>query len=326
MSKAIRTEPKNRRITWLQVKKFLMGTAQNSGFIFQAVRYIMLTTIAFVFMYPLLYMLSRSMMSSNDLMDATTRWLPTSLQVKNYQHAVVVMDYWNSLKKTLMLCGIPSLLQVIISCVVGYGFACYQFPLKKWWLGVLLLNYLLPASTTAVPNYMLFMDLGIVDGSLKPFLLTSVLGQGINSTLCILIFYSFHRQVPRVLLEAAEIDGAGPWRTFFSVALPRALAGIVVVTLFSFVWYWNETYLINTYLGYGHNRHKGMTTLIIELNNFDQAYNESVYSTSSSSGDKLNDAYRMAGTAMTMLPLLLLYLVLQRQFVESIDNAGITGE
>ena len=326
MTKRPEDASKNPRISWLKVRKTLMGTAQKSGLIFVVLRYLMLSAIAFVFMYPLLYMLSRSLMTANDLMDATTRWLPSTLNWENYEHALQVMAYWHSLGKTLMLCGIPALLQVIVSCLVGYGFACYQFPLKKWWLGAMLLSYLLPASTTAVPNYMLFMDMGIVDGTLKPFLLTSALGQGINSTLCILIFFSFHRQVPRVLLEAAEIDGAGPWRTFFSVALPMAAAGLVVVTLFSFVWYWNETYLINTYLGYGHNRSKGMTTLIIELSQFDKHYGESAYATSSSSGDKLNDAYRMAGTAITILPLLLLYLVLQRQFVESIDNAGITGE
>ena len=326
MSRELGKDCDRRKISWLQIKKFLMGTAQKDGFIYQAVRYIMLTTIAFVFMYPLLYMLSRSLMSVNDLMDATTRWLPSSLYWKNYQHAINVMAYWHSLKKTLILCGIPTLLQVVVSCTVGYGFACYQFPLKKWWLGVMLLSYLLPASTTAVPNYILFMNLKIIDGTIKPFLLTAALGQGINSALCILIFFSFHRQVPRVLLEAAEIDGAGPWRTFFSIALPMAAAGVVVVTLFSFVWYWNETYLINTYLGYGNNRNKGLTTLVIELGRFDKSYGESVYSTTSSSSDKLNDAYRMAGTTLTILPMLLLYLVMQRQFVESIDNAGITGE
>lgn len=319
-------QTKRARPTKEQVRKFFLGSGEKGGFISKAFRYYLLTVVAFVFMYPIIYMITRSFMSSSDLIDTTTKWLPSALSLKNYQHAWVVLNYPKTLGKTLLLTGTSTLLQVVVCCTVGYGFARYEFPLKKLWIGVLLLSYLLPTQTTAVPNYILFKNLNLIDGTIKPFIVTAALGQGVYSALCILVFYNFHRQVPRSLIEAAEIDGANHFRTYVSIAIPMALAGIVVVTLFSFVWYWNETYLVNTYLGYGGTQNGGLTTLMIELARFDQLYGQSSYGSTPNSPDKINDAYRMAGTMLSILPLLIMYGFMQKKFVLSIDSAGITGE
>ena len=311
-----------------KLKKRMLGSADRRGLLMTVVVYVLLITIAFIFMYPVLYMFSRSLMTRNDLLDASAKWLPSQLTAKNYQDAILTLDYWNSLWKNLVLALLPTICQVFVCSMVGYGFARYKFPLKNFWMAVLLLAFLLPPQVTSLPNYLNFSRLKLADGTVKPFLITAILGQGFKSVLCVLIFYNFHRQTPQSLVEAAEIDGAGHFKAYWRIALPLCTAAIVVVTLFSFVWYWNETTLVREYLGYGHTRAKGLTTLMIELQKFEDSYNTTFDARASSvtSTNKINDAIRMAGTMLSIAPLLILYFVLQKQFVESVDRAGITGE
>ena len=309
-------------------RALMLGNAEKRGFIGSFVVYLLLIVISFIFLYPVLYMFSRSLMSRNDLLDSSAMWIPSSVTLYNYQSAMLTMDYWNSLLKNLYLAAVPTLAQVLICSAAGYGFARYNFPLKRFWMVLLILAFLLPSQTIALPNYLVFQNLKMIDGTIKPFLVTALLGQGFKSTLCILIFYNFHKQVPQSIIEAAEIDGAGHIRSYFRIAMPLAGAAIVVVTLFSFVWYWNETYMVRYYLGYGSTRATGLTTLMLELNAFEDSYANTytTWASSVTSTDRINDAIRMAGTMLAIAPLLLLYFVLQKQFVESVDKAGITGE
>ena len=311
-----------------KLKKIFLGSNEKRGIVMGIVVYTLLITIAFIYLYPVLYMFSQSLMGSSDLLDSSAKWIPSEIVGQNYSDAIATLDYWNSLWKNVQIAVLPTILQVFVCSMVGYGFARYKFPGKKIWMGILILSFLLPSQTIDMPNYLLFQDLKMMDGTLKPFLLLAALGQGFKSVLCILIFYNFHRQVPQSLIEAAEIDGAGHIKAYFRIAIPLSTAAIVCVTLFSLVWYWNETYLGRTYLGYGHTRAEGLTTLMIELQKFEDSYNVTFDARASSvtSTNKLNDAIKMAGTMLTIAPLLLLYLVLQKQFVESVDRAGITGE
>ena len=309
-------------------KKVFFGSNEKRGVVMSIVVYVLLITIAFIYLYPVLYMFSRSLMSSKDLLDSSAKWIPSSITGQNYRDAIATLDYWNSLWKNVQIAVIPTILQVFVCSMVGYGFARYKFPGKTLWMGILILSFLLPSQTIDMPNYLLFQNLKMMDGSLKPFIFLAAVGQGFKSTLCILIFFNFHRQVPQSLIEAAEIDGADHFKAYFQIAIPLSMAAIVCVTLFSLVWYWNETYLVRTYLGYGHTRAKGLTTLMIELQKFEDSYNVTFDARASTvtSTNKLNDAIKMAGTMLSIAPLLLLYLVLQKQFVESVDRAGITGE
>jgi len=335
----IRNIPKDARKDYY--KKVFLGSNDRRGVIMTFVVYLLLITIAFIYLYPVLYMFSRSLMDKKDLLDASAKWIPSSITLSNYTSAIATMDYWNSLLKNLAIALVSTLCQVFVCSWVGYGFARYNFPGKYLWMGILILSFLLPPQTTAVPNFLLFnadiplffrnvlgMEVSIIDGTLKPFILTSILGQGLKSCLCILIFFNFHRQVPQSLIEASEIDGAGHIKAYFQIAIPLSMAAIVVVTLFSFVWYWNEVDIVRTYLGSSNDRNKGLTTLMLELNKFEDSYN-AVYAThaqSTTSTNKLNDAIKMAGTMLSIAPLMVMYFFLQKQFVESVDKAGITGE
>ena len=311
-----------KKFTKEKLHKLIFGTRERQGLGQQIAVYGLLIIIGFIFIYPILYMISTSFMDRNDLLDSSVKWLPSSFYFQNYIDAAKSMDFWKTLGKGIIIAGLPTLFNVLTGMIVGYGFARYEFKLKKLFIGILLFSYILPDQVTMIPTYVLYNDMGIL-GTIWTFVLPALFGNGINSAIFILIFYSFFKQVPKVLMEAAYIDGAGHFKAFFKIAIPSAVPAIITVFLFSFVWYWNESYLTEMYVQ-GLATKSNWTNLVIQLKNFD-----SNFSTRATTGDmatSLNESVRMAATSLSILPLFLMYLVLQRQFIESIDRTGITGE
>ena len=306
-----------------KVRRFLMGTKDRKGFLPQLMIYLLLICIGFIYLYPMMHMISSSFMSLDDLLDSSIKWLPSSLNFSNYQQAAKSMDFWRALGQSVIIAGIPTLCNLVSCAIIGYGLARFQFPGKAVCLGIIVLTYVLPSQITMIPTYSLYNDLGIL-GTLWAFILPACLGMGINAPIFILIFWQFFRQIPKVLIEAAKIDGAGQFKAFMRVALPSAKPAFITVALFSFVWYWNESYLTDLYVQ-GVMTDSGWTTLVLQLNDF--ATNYSQYQQTATSGaTSLNESISMAGTMLSILPLLIMYFVLQRHFVESIDRTGITGE
>ena len=310
---------------FVKLRKMVLGTNEKNGLLVNTVTYGLLVAIGFIYIYPVLYMLATSLMGPSDLLDSSTRWIPSALYVKNYTDAFQTMDYAASLVKNLSIAFFPTICQLLVTSMAGYAFARYNFPLKRIWLGVLIFILVIPPQITMIPTYIMYSNFKLI-GNIGAFIVPALLGQGFKSAIFILIFFNFHRQVPPSLIEAAEIDGAGHFRTFFRIAVPLSVPAMIVTVLFSFVWYWNETYLVNLLLGFNNSRENGaLTTLLLELQRFQSSY-EAIYSGWELSPNRLNEALRMAGTMLAIAPLMALYAVLQRQFVESVDKSGITGE
>ncbi len=300
-----------------------MGTKDRKGFLPQLLIYMLLICIGFIYLYPILHMVSSSFMSLDDLLDSSIKWIPSSFNLSNYAQAAQSMDFWKSLLQSILIAGIPTLCNLVSCAIIGYGLARFNFPGKALCLGVIILTFVLPSQITMIPTYSLYNDMGIL-GTLWAFILPACLGSGINAPIFILIFWQFFRQIPKVLIEAAKIDGAGQFKAFIRVALPSAKPAFITVALFSFVWYWNESYLTDLYVQ-GVMTNSGWTTLVLQLQDF--ATNYSQYQQTAVTGaTSLNESISMAGTMLSILPLLLMYFVLQRHFVESIDRTGITGE
>ncbi|MDR2751727.1 MAG: carbohydrate ABC transporter permease [Clostridiales bacterium] len=307
------------------MKKLLFGTRDKSGLLASFATYTLLISIGFIYVYPVLYMLATSFMNPSDLLDSSTKWIPSTLHIKNYADAIATMDYIPSLLKNIHIALWPTLCQLVVTSMAGYAFARYEFPLKKLWLAILIFIIVIPPQITMIPTYIIYSSLKLT-GNIQAFIVPALLGQGFRSSIFILIFFNFHKQIPQALIDAAEIDGAGHIRSFFRIAVPLSLPAIVVAAIFSFVWYWNETYLVNLYLGFNNSRaNGGLTTLLLELQRFQSSY-ESIYSGWELSPNRLNEALRMAGTMLAIAPVMALYAVLQKQFVESVDRSGITGE
>lgn len=306
-----------------KVRKFLMGSKDKEGFLKVFFIYALLICIGFIYLYPIIYMVSSSFMTLDDLLDSSINWIPSTLNLDNYIQAAKSMDFWTSLLQSIVIAGVPTLCNVASCALVGYGLARFEFPGKKIVLGIIIFSFVLPSQITMIPTYVLYSDMNIL-GTLWAFILPSILAVGINGPIYILIFYQFFRQVPKVLIEAAQIDGAGYLKSFLKISLPSATPALITVSLFSFVWYWNEAYLTEMYV-HGVMQESGLTTLVIQLDKFAANYSEYAQ-TSGNVATNLNESISMAGTMLSILPLLLMYFVLQRYFVESIDRTGITGE
>lgn len=306
-----------------KVRKFFMGSKEKQGFLKVFCIYALLICIGFIYLNPILQMLSKSFMNLDDLLDSSINWIPSKFILSNYAQAAKSMDFWASLGKSVILAGVPTLCNLISCAIIGYGLARFEFPFKKVVLAVIVFTFILPSQVTMIPTYALYSQIGIL-GTILPFVVPPLLGMGINAPIFILIFWQFFRQVPKVLIEAAQIDGAGYFKSFFRISLPSATPAFITVGLFSFVWYWNESYLTEMYVS-GVMTKSGWTSLVIQLDNFASNYNS--YATTAASGaTSINEAINMSGTMLSILPLLLMYFVLQRYFVESIDKTGITGE
>lgn len=308
---------------WLKAKKKLMGTNDKRGFLIQGIVYLLLITIGFIYLYPLIYMLSTSFKSLNDLLDTSIKWLPSGFYTDNYKQAFSVMNIKESLLGSIVVSLVPTFFQVISTGLVGYGFARFDFPFKKLLMFLMIFSFIVPPQILMMPTYVLYNDLNLL-GSLNAFVVPAMLGQGLKSTIFVLIFYQFFRQTPVSLYEAAEVDGASEWTSFFKIGIPMAVPAIIIVFLFSFVWYWNETYLVNLYLGNGNSGHR-WTTMLTQLQQFKTNY-EQLYPVTEAGSNKLNEGVTMAGTMITLIPLLITYFCLQNYFVESVDRSGITGE
>lgn len=311
------------RINRDKVKKFFMGTREKNGFIKLLVIYGLLICIGFIYLYPILYMISASFMNLDDLLDSSIRWIPSSVNLSNYRQAGISMNYWTSLLQSFLIAGLPTLCTLASCALTGYGLARYKFRGRGVIIGLIILTFVLPRQITMIPTYSMYANLGILN-SVWAFVIPSLVAQGLNAPIFIMIFWQFFRTVPQALVEAAKIDGAGHFKSFFSISLPSAGPAFITVALFSFVWYWNEFYLTQLYV-HGVLVEGGLTTLIIQLQNFNTNY--SAYAQTAASGaTNLNESIKMAGTLIAVLPLMILYFVLQRHFVESIDRTGITGE
>ncbi len=278
--------------------------------------YIILIGMGFVYLYPILYMVVNSFLSASDLTDPSVTWVPTELCLSNFQTAFETLDFASSFAMSMVMSLIPAILQTAVTAVVAYGIARFQIPGKKLILVLVLVTFLLPSQVMLVPRYVLFDNYHLTDTVWAQFL-PAILGQGLNSAIFIFVYYSYFASYPLVLDEAAQIDGAGKWKIFTRISMPMAKGATILSMLFSFVFYWNETYQSNTLWG------GKIQTLPLKLQSFTLQY-EAIYG--EEAAGSISESVSLAGTLLSILPLLVLYLIFQRQFVESIESTGITGE
>jgi multiple sugar transport system permease protein len=283
--------------------------------------YGVLLSLSFVFLFPMMYMFSQSFMTAGDVTDATVQWVPRTLSLEHYVYAYEHLRYVKAFVSSSVISLVPALIQVFSCAIVGYGFARYRFPGYKLCLALVLFTFLVPPQTIVVPLYMFFSDLGWIN-SYYPFIVPAIFGHGLRGALFVLIFVQFFKKLPFQLEEAARIDGAGAFRTFWMIMFPLSKPAVIVVFLFSLVWHWNDVFQPNLYL---------LTPDYYNLSQFlaimngegekDLALTQAVMAQAPTNFNRM-----MAGALMMLLPILLLYLFTQRYFVESVERTGIAGD
>ena len=315
-----------------KVKKVILGKNFSDGLLAKIFIYVILGVMSFAFLYPFVHMLLKSLQTPEDVLNPAVGLLPTKLYGGNMSKALQVLSlipYRNkagelqlgSLLTSIIYSGVPTILQVISCALVGYGLAKFKFPGKKVVFACVVLSFIIPPQILMIPTFVLYRKLDLL-GNISTFAVPAALAQGLKSTIFIMLYFQFFSLLPKELDEAAEIDGAGKLKIFIRVAIPLTIPMFIVAFIFSFVWYWNETYLTALYM-------PGVNTLPIQLNNFENTFKEMFNQGNNSSGgiqNSINDAIFMAGTLISLVPLLLMYFLLQKQFVEGIDKAGLTGQ
>lgn len=287
--------------------------------------YFVLICISFVYMQPILKMISMTFMSTKDVIDPSVEWLPKSFSMNNLVVAGTVMDLKTTLVNSIWFSALLAVAQTLVSALTGFALSRYNFKFKKLWLVMIVLAFIIPIPLLMIPRLMMFISaqsaLGIsLIGTPIPQIVMALFGQGVNSTILILIFYNFFNLIPYSLDEAAMIDGASPRQVFVQIAMKLSASTVLVVFLFSFVWNWNETYVTGTLV------RNSIELLPAKLNMFDSAFQTYASAGRGSAQFRINEAYKMSATLISITPLLILYAFVQKRFIQGIENTGITGE
>lgn len=317
----------------LKIKNKIAGLL--GSVLFKGLMYVFLIASAFVILYPVLYMLSMAFRPAEDMSNPNVVWIPTSLTLSNIKGIWEYVKYPELLKNTLLLCGVSTLFQGTVCCLVGYGFARFKFRFKGIAMAILLLTVILPPQATSISNYLLMTDfdpLGLVSlvnlisgqdmrinlyDTVGAFWLPAVTGMGIRSGIFIIIYRQFFRNLPSDLEDAACIDGCGPFRTFFRIMLPLCVPAVIIVFLFSLVWYWNDTFYATSYFDTLKTVSVKLSELKADITRFLPDLNgQDPYASL---------VWLQAGVAISITPMLCLYLVCQNFFVESVERAGLVG-
>jgi len=314
-----------------KVKKLAIGGYRQMGLLPKTALYVMLISLCFVYVYPILHMGITSLKSLTDLLDPSVQWLPHEITFSNYTQALDIMGFSDHLVDTLLVTVVPALCQTVSCALAGYAFARFRFKGRNILMACVLLTFIVPFPVLMVPTYTMYSDYGILR-SIWTMILPAITGQGLRAAIFILIYRATYEQIPFSLDEAARVDGASETRVFLTIGIPLGLPAMITSFLFSFVWYWNETYTTSLFMGNASlGSTKSISTLVMELAKFEDSYlayleRAGGWAAKTGGANIQNEAVTMAGTILTIAPLLIVYFCLQRYFTEAIDRSGITGE
>ena len=289
--------------------------------------------LAYQLLYPVLYMISMSIREPSDMNDPSIIWVAKHFTLDNFADAIKSMNFWNAFRVSLTLCIVCGVLDVFSCAIAGYGFARFDFWGKKALFVLVIFTMVVPTQTLVLPLYMrwryadfggivgLFNEQGFVNliGTLWPLIIPAALAMGVRSGLYIFIYRQFFINLPVALEDAAYIDGAGPYRTFFSIMLPNIKNAIITVFLFSFVWNWGEYYLSKQFLG---STDRSIMVALSAIRR-DLASLSSLAGTQIGSNPEKVATRVMAGCLLTAAPMLIMFIFTQRFLADSIEHIGI---
>jgi len=300
-------------------------------------RFLMLFGMCFMIIQPILNKISVSFMEEGDLYNPMVISIPEHFTVSNYVLATDFMGYGESLKNTFLISLSIAVLQIIVCTLVGYGFARFDFPLKKVLFTCVILTIVIPPQTISSSLHLHFAYFDVfgifkaitgntisLRGSVLPYYLMSMTCMGLKNGLYIFLIRQFFRNIPKELEEAAYVDGCGTLRTFLKIMLPDAKPIITSCFLFAFVWQWTDNFYSKLFLG----NTKLLSIQLSQISGRLGAYITSVIG--GSMGGLIvtpSSAYIncivSTGTLMVIVPLIVLYLFAQKGFVESLSTTGI---
>ncbi len=301
------------------------------GIFWPIFRFLILFGMCFVILYPMIFMLATAFRPNEQMNDPSIVWIPKSFTLQNIKDTYRIMSYGSTVMTTVRLNLIASLLQVVTCSITGYGFARFDFKGKNILFAIVIAMILVPPQIITIPMYLqyAFFDLfGIIPlfnggetitliNSGWTMYLPAMFANGIRAGLFILIFRQFFRGLPKELEDAAYLDGCGPFKTFIKVMVPNARTSFLTVFLFSIVWYWNDYYVSSSFFTKN-------DTIALMLRNLDAELTSRLFN-NQSPGIRAMIVWLESGCILTIAPILIMYIFLQKYFIEGVERSGLVG-
>ncbi|WP_438448441.1 carbohydrate ABC transporter permease [Gorillibacterium sp. sgz5001074] len=272
------------------------------------VRHTLMIAFSLLMVYPLIWWVGASLKSNEEL--ASPGLFPSVPKWSNFTngwHAVPGHTFTDFYLNTFGLEAMVLIVTLISSTLVAFGFARLDFPLKNFWFSILMMTLMMPGQVLIIPQYAMFHQLGWVNTYL-PFVIPHLVASGAGGTFFVFLLIQFIRGIPKDLDESAKIDGCSWFGIFWRVVLPLTKPAIVTIMIFCFLWNWDD------FLGH-----------LLYLNSVDKY-------TVGLALRMINDAQSaqewgqlLAMALVSILPATLVFMFLQRYFVEGIATTGIKG-
>lgn len=266
--------------------------------------YIFLIGLGLVMIYPLLWILGASFKTNEEIF-LNIGIIPNTITLEPY------INGWNNTGQytytrfflnTFELVGVTVLFTIISSCIVAYGFARFNFPLKKTMFALVIATLMLPNEVIMIPRYMIFRNLNWLNSYL-PFTIPALLA---TYSFFIFMMIQFFRGLPRELDESAMIDGCNSFTILWRILLPLCKPALFSIAIFQFVWRWND--FLNPLI-YINSVKKYPVSLALRM---------SMDLTGTVAWNQL-----MAMSIVCLIPPVLLFFFAQRYFIEGIATTGL---
>lgn len=273
-----------------------------------AIIWVLLLGFSLLFLYPLVWLLAASFKPRGEVFD--NRLVPQTFSPQNYVEVWEELPLLSWAANSIAIALLAATLVVLSSAMVAFGFAYFTFPARKLLFGLVLATMMLPGAVTMVPQYLIWLNLGLV-GTWVPLFGANLFG----SAFYIFLQRQFFLGLPRELFEAARIDGASYVAMFRRIAMPLSVPSLVIIFLFEFQASWNSLQAALIYLNAGSV--EGFTVPL------GISYAMTKYSpTAGGQGDY---QYVMVAALLVTLPMLVMFAFGQRYFVEGVATQGRKG-
>ena len=260
-----------------------------------------LALIAALTLFPLAWMVSASLMAPGEASNYPPPLLPKAATLDNYRELFAARGIGRQAANSLLVSVCATLLSLTCNLLAGYAFAKLAFPGRERIFKLLLGALVIPAQVTMMPLFLMLKQMGLVNSY------AGVVVPGLASIFGIFLVRQYARSIPDELIEAARIDGAGEWRIFFRIVLPMLKPVLVTLAIFTFMGSWNDF----------------MWPLIVLT---DQTTYTLPVALASLSREHIQDVeMMMAGAVLTVMPVLLLFLMLQRYYIQGLLLGSVKG-
>lgn len=260
---------------------------------------VFLSLFSLAMMYPLVWMLMTSFKSNADIRTNRTRFFPEVWTLAGYRTAFAKAPIGQWFLNSILTTGLITLAVIFTSTFLGYLFAKYEFRGKKVLFGLLLATMMVPPQVTMIPRYLMIQDFHLFNT------LWALIVPGLVSAFAVYLARQQIADIPDSLCEAAKLDGAGPMRIYWSIILPNIRPAIGSIGIFTAMANWND-YLNPLLMLNDMNK----MTLPLGLVFFDTEHTSNLSAT-------------MAAAALMMLPMIVLFILFQKQFIKGMLLSGM---